>query len=663
MGSKSEMGLYTDHFGLARNPFTPGTSAPPPFPSRELQEALAHYQYARQNRESFFLLVGEVGTGKSTAIQVILDALGPETPVAVLRHTSLDARELLEEVIRRFGIDTLGTSSKPELLARLEAFLRSASERALAVLIIDEAHLLSNTALEEVRLLSNLKQGERPLVQILLVGQPELVERLRQHRLRPLRQRIAVRYVFGKLTAEETREYIRHRLKAAGAGAPQRIFSHGAADAVHELTTGLPREINVIADQAMLNAFLDSSPAVERRHVSSTKNDYGFEGVEVERPAQQTNQPAPVAAVGRDVQEGSPGTETRPGTRERRRDLPLQIEPRFTLLTQTPGSRNGSRAFAVTAIATGLLGALALGYVLYSRAVSDEFWLPQSPPSLSKAPPTLAAPAIPELPRTEPMAAGSSLEPSAEQPANVDEPRSPKAPPKRGEAVEVRMASAGSIPFLTAPPPSRSAIAADRLELGAYLARSGRLDEAIAAFREAVELEPNYPAALFNLGVSLLEKGQAPEAVDVLRRATSISPDDGMAQRSLGIALRESGKLAEALAALQRALELTPNDELALRHLAWVLRESGDVDGAIEATRKTIALKPGDASLQQELGFDLRAAGRLPEAADAFRRALDLDGNLAIAHYSLGVTLLEIGDREGGEREIAEARRLGFEPR
>ncbi|MGH9337025.1 MAG: ExeA family protein, partial [Vicinamibacteria bacterium] len=270
--------MYTDHFGLERNPFTPLSTVPPPFASKELQEALAHFLYAQKNREGFFLLVGEVGTGKSTAIRAILDALGPETPAAVLRHTSLDARELLEEVLRRFGLETRGPSSKPVFLERLEQFLAPLAEGTPAVLIIDEAHLLSHAALEEVRLLSNLKHGDRPLLQICLVGQPELLNRLRQHRLRPLRQRIAVRYIVGSLSREETREYIAHRLKAAGSADPDGIFSAAAADTVHELTEGLPREINVVAGQAMLNAYLENAPVVHPQHVRSTKRDYGFEG-------------------------------------------------------------------------------------------------------------------------------------------------------------------------------------------------------------------------------------------------------------------------------------------------------------------------------------------------------------------------------------------------
>jgi general secretion pathway protein A len=656
--------MYKDHFGLERNPFTPLSTLLPPFPSRELEEALAHFQYARQNRESFFLLVGEVGTGKSTAVRAILEALEPQTPVAVVRHTSLDARELLEEVLRRFQLDPLGAGSRPGLLARLEQFLASSPERAPAVLIIDEAHLLSHAALEEVRLLSNLKQEDRPLLQICLVGQPELVDRLRGHRLRPLRQRIGVRYVFGGLTREETRKYVQYRLRAAGAADPLRIFCEAAADAVHDLTDGLPREINVVAGQAMLNAYLENCPLVKPRHVRTTQQDYGFEGASVGRaePLERCFGPPP-AVVETKVEEELPEPELAaepPGP-----DWLLRGEsPVF--FTQPQDSSERARALDVAGAAALLLLALALAYALYPREAFEEQWIPEPPSSSSRLPSTLeGAPLFPPPPLKR-SAMGSSPETGSGEGAEVDLPRPEppeEAPPARTEEVEPRMASVGSVAFTSPAQPPPAALAADRLELGAYLARSGRLDDAIAAFREALALQPRYAAALYNLGISLLEKGRHREAVEALREAASLSPDDGMAQRSLGIALRESGELSAAAAALHRAVELSPNDAFALRHLASVLRESGEVDESIETTRRAVALRPDDASLHHELGFAFHAAGRLLEATTAFQRAIDLDGNLAPAHYGLGVTLLELGNRDAAEREIAEARRLGYDPR
>ncbi len=673
--------MYLDHFGLVQNPFTPLSTASGPFRSKELEEALAHFQYARMNRESFFLLVGEVGTGKSTAVRAIVDSLGPEFPVAVLRHTRLDARELLEEVLRQFGVPSRGPSSKSQLLGRLESLLSESALESPAVLILDEAHLLSQAALEEVRLLSNFENRDRPLLQICLVGQPELLERLRQHELRPLRQRIGVRYVFSNLTRTETRDYIRYRLAAAGAADPAVIFSDDASDAVHVLAEGLPREINVVAGQAMVNAYLENAPVVKRRHVRTTKHDYGFEGVRVEQsvppepvsvspkaPAVPQPLPRPVsqpvdARPGRVPGDAQPLPPEPPATDPG--DLLLE-EDDFSIFEQPTSSRG--RTLALTAVvAIGIFAAIAL--LVYPREVSKLVpdlvpdAVPRPGPASSTVPqePPQSESAL--TPAPEPPQSESALTPAPEPPQpTTSAPPEPEPERERREPLP-RIDPAPQAISIAPQPVSRAATAADRLERGTWLARNGSLDEAIAAFREALALQPGYVDALYNLGVTLLDKGELGEAVEILRKATSAAPNHGLAQRSLGIALNQSGQLVEAAASLDRAVALLPNDVFALRHLARVLLDSGEVEKAIDATRKAVALTPNDAGLQQELGFALRQAGQLAEAATALQRSVEIDGNIAQAHYTLGVTLIDMGNREAGERAIAEARRLGFDPR
>ncbi len=273
--------MYEAHFGLNTNPFSSSPSPEFIYESGEHREALAHFRFALANREAFLLLTGEVGTGKTTAIQALRRMLEAGTPVAVITHTTLEPRELLEEIAIKFGLEPAGGESKPVLMRRLETFLwdrRRAGGHAL--LVLDEAHLLAPALLEEVRLLSNLESEEGgKLLQICLVGQPELQTHLQQPELRQLRQRISVRYALKPLTAEETTAYIYHRLMAAGSDHPSVIFPREATTAVHALTQGIPREINVLAGQAMLNAYLDEAAFVTRGHVFSAKADYGFQGI------------------------------------------------------------------------------------------------------------------------------------------------------------------------------------------------------------------------------------------------------------------------------------------------------------------------------------------------------------------------------------------------
>jgi general secretion pathway protein A len=668
--------MYTDHFRLSRNPFTP-LAAGRPFPSKELREVLAHFEYARGSGESFFLLVGEVGTGKSFAVRSIVSTLGPEIPVAVLSHTSLGARELVEEVARRFGIEP-GASSRPELLDVLVQFLGRSTPDAPAVLIVDEAHLLSDLALEEIRLLSNLKWVGRDLLQICLVGQPELADRLRGPRLRPLRQRIAVRYTFGGLDREETREYIRHRLSSAGALDPRGIFSDDAADAVHELTSGLPREINVVASQAMLNAYLEHAPAVEAIHVRTTREDYGFEGLSLEpagrvEPGAHERDPRLARANEEALFEAEDEEEPRPRAASEQPGVELPLHVDFLESWELPWTRHRRLSsqiwLSAVAIATvSLTVSLAVMFYLQPEFIEDwiqreyiEDWIPAPPPSsVLLTPGGLSLPAPPPVDRSR-FVTATEVEPRVPEEKDSPRPDLPAAPAPEGEASGLRVVSLSSPP--SAPAPSPVGEAADLVEYGAHLADRGRTDDAIAAFRRALALAPGHAVALHNLGLSLLENGQPLEAVEPLREAAANSPEDGSTYRTLGIALRQSGELSAAAAALERAVELSPNDSLALRHLANALRESGELQESIEATRKAVALKPEDAKLLHELGFTLRLAGRLSEAARAFQRAIDIEGDFALAHYSLGVTLFELGDHDAAEQQIAEASRLGYKVR
>lgn len=325
--------MYKAYFKLNSNPFSP---TPPPdfiFQSKELKEALAHFSFALENREAFLLLTGEVGTGKTTAVQSVLRLLPQGTPVALVTHTTLEPRELLEEIALRFGLLQVEDKSKPVLLRQLEDhFEQQWAEGRQSLLILDEAHLLKPDVLEEVRLLSNLEREGGKLVQICLVGQPELIAHLQRPELRQLRQRISVRYALRPLSESETRDYVVHRLRAAGSPAPESVFTEASLQEIHRLTHGIPREINVIAGQSLLNAFLSESPQVRPEHVASVHQDYGFEGLrQVKTPSKPTPEapppvaPPPVTQL-RPLSDPPPGESVveppRPGLKQRPIPLP-----------------------------------------------------------------------------------------------------------------------------------------------------------------------------------------------------------------------------------------------------------------------------------------------------------------------------------------------------
>ena len=272
--------MYKLHFKLKDEPFLNSPAPRLAFQSNDLQEALAHFQYILENRESFFLLTGEAGTGKTTAIQVLLEQLPRGISAAVINHTTLKPRELLDEIAYVFGLEVVEGESKPVLVRRLEEHFEQLQQQGWqAFLILDEAHLLTPSVLEELRLLSNLIGAGGKLLFIGLVGQPELAERLRSPKLRSLRQRIKVRYSLKALSCEETGDYLVHRLKLAGSERPHQLFSREATRALDEQTHGIPREINILADGSLLNAYLEDKVVVEMTHVKSAAKDYGFEGL------------------------------------------------------------------------------------------------------------------------------------------------------------------------------------------------------------------------------------------------------------------------------------------------------------------------------------------------------------------------------------------------
>jgi len=278
--------MFESHFGLRENPFVSGHQSRFVYPSREHQEALAHLRYGIENLEPFVLITGEVGTGKTTALFEAIGELKARVSVALITNSALTRDELIEEICLRFGISLPQPITKPQALAQLERHLlalRGRGERA--ILLIDEAQNFDRELLEEVRLLSNLEASGEKLVQVFLVGQPELEMRLSATELRQLRQRIAVHYRLRPLDREETAQYIHHRVGAAG-GEAARIFPGDTCQAVHDVTNGVPREINQICAQAMIDAFVEGAPAVTPAHVRAAAQEASFQSV---LPAAETD--------------------------------------------------------------------------------------------------------------------------------------------------------------------------------------------------------------------------------------------------------------------------------------------------------------------------------------------------------------------------------------
>ena len=253
--------MYERFYQLRERPFALSPDPEYLYPSRVHREALDYLRYGLESQAGFVVITGEIGSGKTTLLQTLLRGLDTQTTVGRIVNTMLEPRELIETIMIDFGLETAGRS-KPLMLRDLAQYLvdqRLAGR--LVLLVIDEAQNLSVAALEELRMLSNLETEKSKLMQIVLVGQPNLRDKLASAELEQLRQRITVSYHLAPLDPAETANYVNHRLRRAALGPPLE-FPREVTDAAHSRSRGVPRIINVICDAALVFGY-----AEERRQI------------------------------------------------------------------------------------------------------------------------------------------------------------------------------------------------------------------------------------------------------------------------------------------------------------------------------------------------------------------------------------------------------------
>ena len=247
--------MYLQHYNLREAPFN---ITPDPrflFFSAKHQEAFNHLLFGIRERKGFIELTGEVGAGKTTICRKLLEQLGPTYKTALILNPCLSSHQLIKTVVQEFGLKPRGIDRVAYLQVLNDFVLTEVNQGHDVVLVIDEAQDLSDELLEQVRLLSNLETDRQKLIQIVLMGQPELREKLLQPALRQLRQRITVRYHLRPLDLKETAGYINHRLTLAGANGTPR-FDDGAIRVVYKYSQGIPRLINAVCDKTLLAGFV-----------------------------------------------------------------------------------------------------------------------------------------------------------------------------------------------------------------------------------------------------------------------------------------------------------------------------------------------------------------------------------------------------------------------
>jgi len=277
--------MYKSFYGLKENPFNVNPDPRFLFLTKEIEEALTGLMYGIQTRKGFITLTGEVGTGKTTLINRLLDWLHHrKTRTAFLFNSRMNSSQLFDFILAEFDIPC-ESKSKSQQLMKLNHWLLDRYRMGEAVvLIIDEAQNLTYPVLEEIRLLTNLETSTEKLLQIVLSGQPELEEKLKLPQLRQLRQRIMLRCKTSALSKTQTQEYIVERLRIAGA-AGEPIFSAQAVDAVHIYSLGIPRVINLLCEHSLVNAFVEQQRPIEAKIVEEVAREFQLDEMEPIAPS------------------------------------------------------------------------------------------------------------------------------------------------------------------------------------------------------------------------------------------------------------------------------------------------------------------------------------------------------------------------------------------
>ena len=247
--------MYKEYFGLQEMPFSIAPNPRYLYMSEQHREALAHLLYGINSDGGFVLLTGEIGTGKTTVCRCLLERIPENAAIAFIINPKLTVEELLATICDEFGIVyPEGNKSIKVFIDLINNYLFEAHAKGhKAILIIDEAQNLSADVLEQLRLLTNLETNQVKLLQIILLGQPELKDKVSRPDLSQLSQRIIARFHLGPLSRKDVTSYVRHRLTIAGV--KEQLFSDSAADELYRLSGGVPRLINVLCDRALLGAF------------------------------------------------------------------------------------------------------------------------------------------------------------------------------------------------------------------------------------------------------------------------------------------------------------------------------------------------------------------------------------------------------------------------
>ena len=268
--------MYRQHFGLLHKPFELAPDAGTLFLSESHREALSVLRYGVVANKGFLVLTGGIGTGKTTLVNVLAASLDCPHHLCVLSNPTLEIADFYYYLASKLELPFDGNKAK--FLILFSRFIEKCrQEQRRVLLIFDEAHALPFELFQEIRFLANLPPEDQVALSIFLIGQPELLDRLADERLLPLRQRVAIRFHIEPLSMDDTREYIFFRLERAGA-VRRKLFTEKALELIHQATGGNPRLINILCDNALVSAFAADALVIDEAVIRACTDELAIPG-------------------------------------------------------------------------------------------------------------------------------------------------------------------------------------------------------------------------------------------------------------------------------------------------------------------------------------------------------------------------------------------------
>ena len=293
--------MYESHYGLTAKPFSIVPNPEILFLSKNHENALTYLEYGLSEKVGFILLTGEIGAGKTTLIRYMLNKMESQSDIAVIFNTNFTSDQMFRRILSEFEIPCDTTDKERHLQLLYEFLIDRYAQGRHVLLIVDEAQNLSDAALEDIRMLSNLQTDDRILLQIMLVGQPELKNRLNMPAFRQLAQRIAVNYHITPMDEVQTRHYIGYRIGKAG-GEPD-LFTPEAINLIYTHSGGIPRSINLMCDTALVYGFADNLEHIDAAVVEKVVKDKVCMSVSEGTTVGRNKKGADSASVGQRIME------------------------------------------------------------------------------------------------------------------------------------------------------------------------------------------------------------------------------------------------------------------------------------------------------------------------------------------------------------------------